>query len=48
MDMVSCRDVFLMLSDDIGCGECGGIGRGIGVSLVLGSMLWLAVMYFFF
>ena len=34
-----------MLSGGVGCGGCGGIGGWIGISLVLGSMMWSSVMY---
>ena len=34
-----------MLGGGSGCGGCGGIGGWIGVSMVLGSMLWSSVMY---
>ena len=34
-----------MLGGGSGCGGCGGIGGWIGISVVLGSMLWSSVMY---
>ena len=34
-----------MLGGGSGCGGCGGVGRWIGFSVVLGSMLWSNVMY---
>ena len=34
-----------MLGGGSGCGGCGGVGRWIGFSVVLGSMLWSSVMY---
>ena len=37
-----------MLGGGSGCGGCGGVGGQIGVSMVLGSMLWSNVMYFSF
>ena len=37
--------LFFMLGGGIGCGVCNG---WIGVSIVLGSMLWSSVIYFSF
>ena len=37
-----------MLGGGIDCDGCGGVGGWIGVSIVLGSMLWSSVMYSFF
>ena len=36
---------FLMLSDGIDCGGCGGVGGWIRISIVFGSILWSSVMY---
>ena len=33
-----------MINNGIGCGGCGSIGGWIGISLIVGSMLWLRVM----
>ena len=37
--------LFLMLTAGFGCGGYGGIGGGIGVSLLPGSILWSVVVY---
>ena len=37
-----------MLGGSSSWGGCGGIEGWIGVYVVLGSMLWSSVMYFFF
>ena len=37
-----------MLGGGSGCGGCGGVGGWIGISVVLGFMLWSSVMYYSF
>ena len=40
--------LFFMLDGGIALGGCGGVGGGVGVSVVLASILWFTVMYFCF